>query len=119
VATPGIQTDPRTEVLDGRLRVSLGPELDPCVVAVVGELDCVNVPTLEHELDRLLIDGRHVILDLEGVEFIDSCGIRCLFETARESRANGDRLRILGVLHPHVERVLRMVGAHERLPFVA
>src|SRR6185436_16163044 len=103
---------------DGPLLLAIGPELETCVIALVGELDNGNVPTLKQELDRLGTSGCDLILDLESLEFIDSTGIKCLVRATRKSRANGDHLRILSDLHPHVERVLRISGVHDVLPFV-
>jgi anti-anti-sigma factor len=119
VTTPASEPNPRpTEIFDGRLLIAIGPELETCVVTLVGELDYGNVPTLEYELHRLLARDLDLLLDLEGLGFIDSSGIKCLMQMTGESRANGDRFRILGPLHPHVDRVLRISGAHDVLPFV-
>ena len=116
MATPAISSARRT-ITNGPLLIAIGPELDTCVVALVGELDYGGVPALKQELDRLSTSGCDLILDLESLEFIDSTGIKCLMRATRKSRANGDHLRILSDLHPHVERVLRISGAHDVLPF--
>lgn len=48
------------------------------VVALAGELDMVNAPTVADALDTLVADGRQVVVDLTELTFIDSSGIHAL-----------------------------------------
>lgn len=57
----------RHEEVDGRL-----------VVAVNGDLDLGTAPALESALAELAPFERPVVIDLAGVEFIDSSGMRSL-----------------------------------------
>ena len=110
----------RRSTVDGGLLIAVGPARETCLVTLVGELDLSNAPTLRKQLRGLLsMELETVVLDLESLEFIDSSGIRCLLETTLESRANGDRFRILDSVHPHVDRILRVSEAREMLPFMA
>lgn len=81
---------------DGQLRVRVQQEGKALVVSAFGELDTSNLKTLEAEL-RLAIDGyaSKVVLDLGGVHFIDSAGLRVLLLMASHSLVNGDCLRLL------------------------
>jgi anti-sigma B factor antagonist len=67
-------------------------EHDVAVVRVVGELDDMHSKELGQLFDRLLAEGRRqFVIDLKGVEFIDSSGlamlVRC-FQRARRSAAS-------------------------------
>ena len=76
-------------------------------------------PALERELSRLLASRLHtVVLDLHDLEFIDAAGLRCLVTAARRSRADGDRLRILGP-QEQVARIFDMTGTRRVLPLIA
>ncbi len=102
-------------IADGPLTVQVGPRGEFCVVRVIGELDSQNAGTLTTELYRLFASELDtVVLDLEGLEFIDSAGLRCLLVHAR---ANPGRLRIVSV-NGQVDRVLRLTGIREALPFI-
>jgi anti-sigma B factor antagonist len=51
---------------------------DRTVVAVSGDLDLGSAPALESALADLAPFARPVVIDLAGVEFIDSSGMRAL-----------------------------------------
>ena len=61
-------------------------------VAIRGEIDIAAVPELEHALDVAILESTGAfVLDLSGVEFLDSTGLRLLLHwrgmLAREERA--------------------------------
>ena len=50
-------------------------------VRALGELDLATVPVLDDQLAELRDAGsRRLILDLRGLDFIDSTGLRCIYE---------------------------------------
>ena len=86
------------------------------VIRVEGELDIATAPALEsallHALDS---EAPSIVLDLERVSFIDSMGLRVLVWAARQSREDGDRLRIdcgSGV----VQRMIALTNLDRSLP---
>jgi anti-sigma B factor antagonist len=104
------------QLTHGTLTAHVGPERETCLVRLRGELDLASVPLLESELHRLLsTELSAVILDLDGLDFIDSTGLQCLLVAARRSQANGDHLRILPP-RGEVERILELSGVGEALP---
>ena len=58
--------------------VSVDEQRDHAVVAAAGELDLATAPQLEEELLPRLRDGGRVVLDLTGLEFMDSTGVRVI-----------------------------------------
>jgi anti-anti-sigma factor len=114
------RNSPSRTIIAGRLVISIGPPLETCLVTLTGELGSSNAPALRDELHRLLSSEHEtaLLLDLQQLEFIDSGGIHCLLQTTAESRTNGDRFRILGALDSHVDRVIRVSGTRELLPFI-
>jgi serine/threonine-protein kinase RsbW len=68
----------------------------PPLVTVSGEVDFTNSAVLSEEIGRLAGNGRpSVDLDLIGIEFIDSSGIRALLQAAARLKKRGGDLRIL------------------------
>jgi anti-sigma B factor antagonist len=65
----------------------------PHVVRVRGELDLTNAAALEDALDG--VTGRTVILDLTGVVFVDSAGIRTIDAAYKRHRKSNRTLLIV------------------------
>lgn len=92
------------------LSITEGPE-GHLVVHLAGELDLETAAALEAPLDELLERrGAEVVVDLGGVEFMDSSGIALLLRLA----ARFGPLKLRGV-SPVVRRVIEEVGLSERL----
>jgi len=89
-------------------RPSLSRHRKCWILVVSGELDFGTAPGLDDHLDPVIGSGSRteLLLDLEGVTFIDCAGIRPL---VRAHDTMGDRL-YLRDLRPAVTRVLDLVG---------
>jgi anti-sigma B factor antagonist len=83
-----------------------------------GELDLATAPDLEAELLRVeATDADAIVLDLSGLDFIDSNGIRLVVMADARSRADSDRLALVRP-SDGVFRVFVICGVADRLPFV-
>lgn len=88
------------------------------VIEVVGRLDSDHAQRLLCEAESALARGvQHLVLDLSGVQFINSAGLRALVEIFKHAER---RRRHLSVLNPsdRVEKVLALVGLEDVLPIV-
>jgi anti-anti-sigma factor len=95
-----------SELLDGVFTVSL-----------LGELDLASVNRTEEHL--IAIDAREpvkVVVDLSGLAFMDSSGLRVLLLADARAREHGYDLVLLPGQEP-VQRVFEMTGAHDLLRF--
>lgn len=100
---------PRTALLG--LTVDTGP---PTTISLVGELDPATAPQLDEEIERLLANGgvERLVLDLSGLTFLDSSGLR-LFVTAREAlNSQGGELALRGP-SANTQRLLDITGLGE------
>jgi anti-sigma B factor antagonist len=89
------------------------------LVEPLGEIDLAVTDLLDEEMQRAeATDARTILLDLEGLEFIDCTGIRLLLQIRERSQADGDRLRIQHTPQ-HVHRLIRIAGVEEMLPLAA
>lgn len=80
----------------GQLHLRSGREHDTDVIALVGELDLANAADVEAELLRVeATDAHAIVLDLSGLTFMDSTGIRMLVVSYSRARADSNRLTII------------------------
>jgi len=80
------------------------------ILAVSGELDIANTEAFTAEVHSLIDHADSpVALDLQGCGFIDSTAIRALLVLAQEQRAQGRRLKLLGITG-EPQRVLKISG---------
>jgi anti-sigma B factor antagonist len=89
------------------------------LIALTGELDLVGATPLEEEIARLAgQDGvRRVVLDLRGLEFLDSSGLRTVALAERRLSA-ADRELVLVRGRDAVQRVFAITRMDEHLAFV-
>jgi anti-anti-sigma factor len=62
------------------------------IVWLSGTLDRITGTVLDRELDPRVIGTTPVVIDLTGLEFIDSCGQHTLARILRRATKRGDRL---------------------------
>lgn len=80
------------------------------VLAPVGELDLASAPQVRQEGIRILAGGsRQVVLDLAGVDFMDSMGVAVLVGLRRRLTAAGGTVRVARA-GPQPRRVLELTG---------
>ena len=79
-------------------------------VRTTGEVDSTSAAQLHAELDAQLDAGvRELIVDLDGVTFLDSAGLCALAAIHRRATGQGVRLRVLAS-HRAVIRPLQITG---------
>jgi anti-sigma B factor antagonist len=84
---------------------------------VSGELDLANAQSVENELEAAeATDAGQIILDLSGLDFIDSTGIRLIVMADERSAVNGRRLQLRRG-PSHIQRVFEITGTADGLPF--
>ncbi len=93
---------------DGALHVSLR-----------GELDLATAPELEELLDARLGAGQEVVVDLRGLQFMDSSGVRVLVAGHAQASRAGTRLALV---RPEpgspVAKIIEVSGLDGELDFV-
>ena len=88
-------------------------------IQVEGELDLSTSPELDRVLRREISAGRHVVVDLSEVAFIDSTGLSTLVTALRASNSNGGGLMVSPSLPAQVRRVLEVTGLNKVIPIAA
>jgi anti-sigma B factor antagonist len=94
----------------GRLKItSSGIE----VLVVSGELDLATSAELDERLNTVAA-ASPMSLDLAGVSFIDSSGLRVLLEHHNRLEAGGGRLDLVNI-STHTARLLEIAGLQDHL----
>lgn len=66
------------------------------VVSVGGEVDVYTAPRLREKITELVGAGAYdLVVDLEGVEFLDSTGLGVLVGGLKKVRAHGGSMRLV------------------------
>jgi anti-anti-sigma factor len=91
-------------------------EGETVVVALAGELDLGNVGEVQRRLDELRGEGRPTVLDLDGLSFLDSTGIRLLLTVREASERDGWSFHVTRG-SDRVRRVLEAAQVADRLPY--
>lgn len=89
------------------------------VIALAGELDLSGAPALDEEIEELSRRPEvvRVVLDLRGLEFLDSSGLRVVALAERRLSAGGRGLVIVRGSET-VQRVFEITRMVERLEFI-
>ena len=82
-------------------------------ISLAGELDLSNAPTLEAALNVAVETGKKVLIDLAGLEFIDSTGLALIVRML--GRNDAERFSFVPSHSPGVRRVLNLTGLDERM----
>ena len=89
------------------------------VVLVAGELSLAEAPILERHLSDVLAAGTSpVIVDLAGVEFVDSTGLSVLVRAHQQASERGLEFGIQNP-RPQAHRLLSLTGLEDRLTLPA
>jgi anti-sigma B factor antagonist len=103
--------------IPGTLVITSAVEDDAVGIALAGELDLSGARQLEARLDEVERERpARLIIDLEGLAFIDSTGLRLLLQADARARERGCEL-LLRRGEPSVQRVFEVTGALDVLRF--
>jgi len=78
------------------------------IISIIGELDAQSSPELTQFFNNQLAEGyKYFVVDLKGLKYSSSAGIRIFLGSARDSRQNGGDLRIAAV-QPQVDKIFKL-----------
>ena len=77
------------------LNIETSDHGDTTLLVLRGELDIATSPQLRDELVRVIAGGRRIVVDLEGLDFIDSVGLGILVSGLKRARSDGGDLELV------------------------
>ena len=90
--------------------MTVARDAESSAVSASGELDLGSVDELTSAVHRLWESGcRRVVVDLEGLEFIDSSGLRGLIQLREAAMRDGHRFALVRG-RPPVQRIFDLTG---------
>jgi anti-anti-sigma factor len=109
----------KTKTRSGPLALTMDRIGTTATLSLAGELDLANVAAFSEAIESCRgAECDAVVLDLGGLEFIDSTGIAALLMANDRLSGDGSALRIIPSRHEAVSRVFELVGVAQSLPFV-
>lgn len=83
---------------------------DVQVISVTGSLDALTAPELSDTLaTELRANHTKLVINLAGLDYTSSAGLRVLLNNVKEARSKGGDLRLAAV-QPNVKKVLDLSG---------
>ncbi len=103
----------------GNLLIDVSDEGERIVFRLAGELDLASVPTLEHAVENATLEhATEIVLDLRGLEFIDSTGLRAILLQDKRSAERGQTFALVRGSE-QVQRLMDVTHVDEHLKIVA
>lgn len=101
----------------GQLVIESKTEADGIVLSLTGELDLTSAPIFERELRAAeSANPGQLVIDLSGLEFMDSTGLRALLLARERAGGNGHRLKLRRGPR-QVQRVLELTKTVDAFEF--
>ena len=78
------------------------------IIEVAGRLDTITAPALDKTVNEQIGDTKNLILDVKGMEYISSAGLRVLLSAQKKMQKIGS-MKVMNVC-PEVMDVFEMTG---------
>ena len=78
------------------------------IIEIVGRLDTITAPALDKTINEDIGDAKNLILDVKGMEYISSAGLRVLLAAQKKMQKIGS-MKVTGVCETVME-VFEMTG---------
>ena len=78
------------------------------IIEVVGRLDTITAPALDKTINENIGDTKNLVLDVKGMEYISSAGLRVLLTAQKKMQKIGS-MKVTGVCEEVME-VFEMTG---------
>jgi len=102
-----------------QLQIDVRQDADRVVVKLEGELDMANSPLLQESMSSdQLAAAKAVVLDLQGLTFLDSTGLRIILAAREHCWRRGQEFAVTPGSQ-QVQRLLNVTGVGEHLRTIA
>lgn len=95
------------------MTIEIKKSAEQTVLEIAGRLDTITAPALEKTINEDIGDTKNLVLDVKGMEYISSAGLRVLLGTQKKMQKIGT-MKLIHVC-PEVMDVLEMTGFADML----
>ena len=78
------------------------------IIEIVGRLDTITAPALDKTINEDIGDTKNLVLDIKGMEYISSAGLRVLLAAQKKMQKTGS-MKVTGACEEVME-VFEMTG---------
>ena len=90
------------------MTIEIKKNADSATICVAGRLDTTTAPLLDKTINEDIADVKNLILDIKGIDYISSAGLRVLLSAQKKMQKIGS-MKVLNVC-PAVMEVFEMTG---------
>ena len=90
------------------MTIDIKKNQEQTIIAIAGRLDTITAPVLEKTINEDVADAKKLVLDLKGLEYISSAGLRVLLGAQKKMQRIGS-MKVTNVCESVME-VFEMTG---------
>ena len=90
------------------MTIEIKKNQEETIIEIVGRLDTITAPALDKTINEDIGDTKNLILDVKGMEYISSAGLRVLLAAQKKMQKLGS-MKVIGVCEEVME-VFEMTG---------
>ena len=90
------------------MTIEIKRNAEETIIKLVGRLDTTTAPALDKTINEDIKDAVNIVLDLKGLEYISSAGLRVLLSAQKKMQKNGS-MKLKNVCEEVME-VFEMTG---------
>ena len=90
------------------MTIEIKKNTEETIIEIVGRLDTITAPALDKTINDDIGDTKNLVLDVKGVEYISSAGLRVLLAAQKKMQKIGS-MKVTGVCEDVME-VFEMTG---------
>ena len=90
------------------MTIEIKKNQEQTILEIVGRLDTITAPALEKTINEDIGDTKNLVLDVKGMEYISSAGLRVLLSAQKRMQKIGS-MKVVNVCDAVVE-VFEMTG---------
>ena len=90
------------------MTIEIKKNQEETIIEIVGRLDTITAPTLDKTINEDIGDAKNLVLDVKGMEYISSAGLRVLLSAQKKMQKIGS-MKVTGVCEEVME-VFEMTG---------
>ena len=95
------------------MTIEIKKNVDELVLEITGRVDTITAPTLDKTINENLANVKSLILDLKGLEYISSAGLRVLLSAQKKMQKN-NVMKVINV-SDEIMDIFEMTGFVDKL----